>query len=327
MAGHDGLAQVLRSEWTKFWTVRAWVASLVLAAVLTAGVTLALANASGSNGALPDVVTWPGGVAVNNSFYFMHRTLAGNGDITVRVTSLADGAFPGLGEGTLAAQPWAKAGIILEDGTRAGSEYAAVMAAPGHGVRMQYDFSHDTAGLPGAVSVSSPRWLRLVRSGDTVTGYDSADGSHWTMIGSATLAGLGSSVQAGLFAASPWVSQNGTHAARAGSALARRPGTLQHRHRQRVHDLAQSRGKARRQHLRQARPRSVRQRQPPRSRRDQVPRVVAPSVMDWVLDARSRRLNAVPRWQRRWRPADAGGGPSGRAGRPAPAGRVLATRR
>lgn len=209
MAGHDGFAQLLRSEWVKFWTVRAWVVSLVLAAVLTAGVTLALANASGSNGALPDVVTGPGGVAVNDSFYFMHRTLAGNGDITVRVTSLADGAFPGLGEGTLATQPWAKAGIILKDGTQAGSAYAAVMATPGHGVRMQYDFTHDTAGLPGAVSVSSPRWLRLVRSGDTVTGYDSADGSHWTMIGSGTLAGPGSSVQAGLFVASPWVSQNG----------------------------------------------------------------------------------------------------------------------
>jgi len=207
--GRDGFTQLLRAEWTKFWTVRGWALSLVLAAVLTAGVTLALANASGSNGALPDVVTGSGGVAVNDSFYFVHRSLAGNGGITVRVMSLDDAAFPGLGEGTIAAQPWAKAGIIIKDGTQAGSAYAAVMATPGHGVRMQYDFTHDTAGLPGAVSASSLRWLRLVRSGDTVTGYDSADGSHWTTIGSATLAGFGSSVQAGLFAASPWVSQNG----------------------------------------------------------------------------------------------------------------------
>jgi ABC-2 family transporter protein len=210
MAGHDGFAQLLRSEWTKFWTVRNWVVSLVLAAVLTAGVTLALASAGGPNG-LPAVATGPGGVAVNDSFYFVHRSLAGNGGITVRVTSLDDGAFPGLGAGAIAAQPWAKAGIIIKDGTRAGSAYAAVMATPGHGVRMQYDFTRDTAGLPGAVSVSSPRWLRLVRSGDTVTGYDSADGSRWSMIGSATLAGLASSVQAGLFVASPWVPQNGDY--------------------------------------------------------------------------------------------------------------------
>jgi ABC-type transport system involved in multi-copper enzyme maturation permease subunit len=211
MAGRDGFAQLLRSEWVKFWTVRGWVVSVVLAAALAAGIPLALGGAGGSGGLGIAVATGPGGVAVNDSFYFVHRSLAGSGTITVRVTSLADGAFlPGHGEGAIGVQPWARAGIIISGGTRAGSAYAAVMVTPGHGVRMQYDFTHDTAGLPGAVSVSSPRWLRLVRSGDTVTGYDSADGSHWTVIGSATLAGLGSSAQGGLFAASPWVGQNGT---------------------------------------------------------------------------------------------------------------------
>jgi len=146
---------------------------------------------------------------VNDNFYFVHRSLAGNGAITVRVTSLTDGAFPNQGAGSVAAQPWAKAGIMLKDGTQAGSAYAAVLATPGHGVRMQYDFTHDTPGLPGAVSSSSPRWLRLVRSGDTITGYDSADGSHWATIGTATLAGLPSSVQAGLFVASPQALRGG----------------------------------------------------------------------------------------------------------------------
>lgn len=208
IAGRDGFAQLLRAEWTKFWTVRSWVVSLVLAAALAAGIPLALGG-SAETGGLQKVATGPGGVAVNDSFYFVHRSLAGNGAITVRVTSLADGGLRGLRQGAVAAQPWAKAGIIIASGARAGSAYAAVMVTPGHGVRMQYDFTHDIAGLPGAVSVSSPRWLRLVRSGGTVTGYDSADGSHWTVIGSATLAGLGSTVQAGLFAASPWVSRSG----------------------------------------------------------------------------------------------------------------------
>ncbi len=210
MAGRDGFAQLLRAEWTKFWTVRAWIAGLALAATATAGVALALGNA-GNSGGLPTVATGPGDIAVNDNFFFLHRSLAGDGSITVRVTSLTDGAVPRQGEGSIAPQPWAKAGIILSSGTRAGSAYAAVMATPGHGVRMQYDFTHDTAGLPGAVSVSSPRWLRLVRSGGAVTGYDSADGSHWSVIGSAPLAGLGSSVQAGLFVASPqaYQSRNG----------------------------------------------------------------------------------------------------------------------
>jgi hypothetical protein len=207
MAGRDGFAQLLRAEWTKFWTVRAWVVSLALAAVLIVGIALALGNA-GNSGGLPAVATGPSGIAVNDNFFFMHRSLAGDGSITVRVTSLTDGAAPGQGELRIAPQPWAKAGIILSGGTRAGSVYAAVMATPGHGVRMQYDFTHDIAGLPGAVSASSPRWLRLARSGDTVTGYDSADGSHWSVIGSATLAGLPSNAAAGLFVASPQAYQS-----------------------------------------------------------------------------------------------------------------------
>ena len=78
-----------------------------------------------------------------------------------------------------------------------------MMVTADHGVRMQDDYTNDTAGQPGAVSPASPRWLRLTRSGDTITGYDSADGAHWTQVGTVRLAGLPSTVQAGLFAASP----------------------------------------------------------------------------------------------------------------------------
>src|SRR5215472_1250113 len=68
---------------------------------------------------------------------------------------------------------------------------------------MQWNYTGDAAGLGGAVSAASPRWLRLTRTGDTLTGYDSADGTAWTRVGSVTLTGLPSTVPAGLFAASP----------------------------------------------------------------------------------------------------------------------------
>jgi ABC-type transport system involved in multi-copper enzyme maturation permease subunit len=77
------------------------------------------------------------------------------------------------------------------------------MVTGNHGVRMQADYTGDTAGQPGPVSAASPRWLRLTRSGGTITGYDSADGMHWTQVGSARLAGLPTTVQAGLFTTSP----------------------------------------------------------------------------------------------------------------------------
>src|SRR6202012_2829012 len=87
--------------------------------------------------------------------------------------------------------------------TKQGSAYAAIMATGGHGVRLQYDYVHERAGLPGAVSGSSPRWLRLTRSGQTVTGYDSANGTSWAEIGTMRLTGLPATVNVGLFVTSP----------------------------------------------------------------------------------------------------------------------------
>jgi len=77
------------------------------------------------------------------------------------------------------------------------------MVTGAHGVRMQWNYTGDTPGLGGTVKAADPRWLRLTRSGDVITGYDSADGTHWTQVGSVTLAGLPRVAQAGLFGASP----------------------------------------------------------------------------------------------------------------------------
>lgn len=156
--------------------------------------------------ACPAVPVGPGGEAVNDRFFFVHRSLTGDGSITVRLTSLTgiitypppnhDAIVPGV-------VPWAKAGVIIKDGTRPGSAYAAVVLTGRHGVRMQHDFTEDTAGRPGGVSAASPRWLRLTRSGDTLTGDESSDGTHWTRVGTAHPAGLPSTVQLGLLVTSP----------------------------------------------------------------------------------------------------------------------------
>jgi len=219
-----GFARVLRAEWTKFRTVRGWVIGMVvavLAMVLVGLFAAGSANIACGGGpgrpvktgpaCLPYIPAGPGGEAVTDSFYFVHQPLAGSGTITARVTSLTGlhtsgnapaGGDPlaGMHKGVV---PWAKAGIIIKGSTRPGTAYAAMMVTGGHGVRMQYDYTHDIAGLPGQVSAASPRWLRLTRSGDTVTGYDSADGSHWTRVGTVTMGGLPSTVQAGPFTTSP----------------------------------------------------------------------------------------------------------------------------
>jgi hypothetical protein len=224
-AGHDGFAQVLRAEWTKFRTMRAWFVAMVAAATATALAPIALASIATSNDPMTcvhgtcqvessDVATGPDGEAVTDSFYFVHQPLAGNGSLTAAISSLhgtgplayLPGSVPKhhlAGLPQPATQPWAKAGILIKAGTRPGSPYAAIMLTAGHGVRMQYDFTHDIAGPTAVASATSPRWLRLARSGDTLTGYSSADGRHWSTVATVRLTGLPATVQAGLFVASP----------------------------------------------------------------------------------------------------------------------------
>ncbi|RCG31567.1 hypothetical protein DQ384_08315 [Sphaerisporangium album] len=207
-------AALVRREWANLRSRRRMIA-LTAVPVVTILLGLLLALGLGgrsvcSEGSVevpcPTDPAGPDGEAVRDSFYFVHRPMGKNGSITVRMTSMNgiitypppdhDEIVPGL-------VPWAKAGVIIKDGTAQGSSYAALMVTGAHGVRMQHDFTHDTAGRPGGVSAGAPRWLRLTRSGDTITGQESADGTRWTRVGVVRLAGLPETVRVGLFAASP----------------------------------------------------------------------------------------------------------------------------
>ena len=206
----DSFAGTLRAEWTKFRTVRGWVIGMIVAALVT--VLIGLLSAAGSmssctNGG-PCHFRVPGGSrrrGGDRQLLLRAPAAAGHGSITARVTSLtgllptatggrvragqgpASGMHPGL-------EPWSKGGLIIKASTAQGSAYAAIMVTGGHGVRMQYDYTQDIAGPPGRPTAASPRWLRLTRAGDTITGYASADGTHWTQVGTATLPGLPATV-------------------------------------------------------------------------------------------------------------------------------------
>jgi hypothetical protein len=211
-AENEGFAQLLRVEWTKFRTSRGWVIGVVIAALVIVSLGLLFAAAcqtsiEGPNGRIhPSVPLGPDGEAVIDRFYFMHRPLTGNGSITARVTSLTGILTyppPSHDQIVSGVVPWAKAGVLIKESTKQGSAYAAVMLTGGHGVRMQCNFIEDMGGRSGEVSAQFPRWLRLTRSGDTLTGYESSDGTQWTEIGTAHLAGLPATAEAGLFVTSP----------------------------------------------------------------------------------------------------------------------------
>ncbi|MFJ2827183.1 ABC transporter permease subunit [Streptomyces sp. NPDC087263] len=189
----EGFGRLLRAEWSKFWTVRVWVLVLVVAAAVTVLISqLAASGSSVGSGGAP-VTLAPDGAQVTDSFRFVHQPLTGDGSVTVRVSDLK-------GLGGRDPEPWAKAGIIIKQSTEVGSQYTALMVTPDHGVRMQWNFTQDKAGSGAS---GDPRWLRLTRTGTQLTGYESADGSDWTKVGSVTLPDLAGTTQAGLFVATP----------------------------------------------------------------------------------------------------------------------------
>ena len=165
--GRDGFAQALRAELTKFRTVRGWIIGALVGILAMAGVGL-LASGGGqrscqgvgaqgqqSGGNCNSAISFtlgPNGEPVSDSFYFVRQPLAGDGSITVRVTSLT-GLLPsatgsGPSDNIPGVEAWAKAGLIIKENLTQGSAYAAIMVAADHGVRLQWNYTGDTAGLP-----------------------------------------------------------------------------------------------------------------------------------------------------------------------------------
>jgi regulation of enolase protein 1 (concanavalin A-like superfamily) len=188
LVGRDDFGRQIRAEWTKLRSVRRWVFALAGAGVLTVILSLLAASGSGTDANLyPNFVTGPNGDPVADEFEFVHQRVSGDVTITARVVTQAD------------SHEKATAGLMIKDGVRSGSRYAALALTPGNGVRLQADFTTDRYTGPGAAGT----WLRLTRTGRTVTGHWSADGRNWHSAKLPTKASLPKSVDVGLFVSSP----------------------------------------------------------------------------------------------------------------------------
>ena len=75
--GRDRFADLVRAEWIKFRTVRGWIIATVAALLLTLllGLFTAINSQQGCQGGPCHFVipTGPGGEAVTDAFYFVHR--------------------------------------------------------------------------------------------------------------------------------------------------------------------------------------------------------------------------------------------------------------
>ena len=208
MTARESFPGLLLAEWTKLRSVSRWVITLLGAAALTVGLSYLAASGNRQDPRIQRFyASSPSGQPVSDTFYFVHQPVTGDMTLTVRVASLTLAPSPTGSSSddqlTLVDDPSPfappAAGIMIKDGTRLGSSYAAVMLTATRGVRMQWDFDADRAGSAS----TGARWLRLVRSGDMITGYESADGADWQQIATATPSSLPSTVEVGFYVSSP----------------------------------------------------------------------------------------------------------------------------
>ena len=126
-----------------------------------------------------------GGAGVTGSadqFTFVSQRLAGDGVVTVRVASL-----------TLST---AEAGVMMRESLTSGSRHVSLLS--GGAIRFK---RRTTAGGSTTTTTrtkpSGAIWLRLERTGTTITASTSTDGTQWTIVGTQTLS-LPSNVYVGI---------------------------------------------------------------------------------------------------------------------------------
>jgi regulation of enolase protein 1 (concanavalin A-like superfamily) len=130
-----------------------------------------------------------GGTA--DRFNFASESVSGNTTMTAELTSFNGRNYSAF------------AGLMLRDSTAAGDLFVDMGYTPQWGAWMQWRTSvNGSAGNTNvltapAPSSTHPLWLKLVRNGNTVSGYESANGVSWTTVGSTTVA-LNTSALAGL---------------------------------------------------------------------------------------------------------------------------------
>jgi hypothetical protein len=126
----------------------------------------------------------------SDSFRFVYRALDGDGEIVARVAGL---------QVTGETNPIMKAGLMLRSSLAANAAYSFVFITPRALVAAEgrSDAGENATRAATVYDRFIPQWLKLVRSGTTVTAYTSADRAFWIQVSTQTLA-AGTSVYAGL---------------------------------------------------------------------------------------------------------------------------------
>lgn len=108
---------------------------------------------------------------VSDAFHFVYQRVQGDADIIARVYSIAE------------SHEWSKAGVMMRNSLDASSRHAMMIVSGNSGAAFQYRVN-DGGQSDGQTSanIKAPHWVRLVRKGDSFSGYESSNGTTWTRV-------------------------------------------------------------------------------------------------------------------------------------------------
>jgi aryl-phospho-beta-D-glucosidase BglC (GH1 family) len=110
-----------------------------------------------------------------DSFQYAYRAVLGDCTIIARVASVQN------------SDPWAKAGLTVRETLQFDSANAVAALSAQNGTLLSYRTATSGSSSSVGSTGSAPCWLKLVRSGNTFTGYQASNTNNWSQIGSATI--------------------------------------------------------------------------------------------------------------------------------------------
>jgi hypothetical protein len=126
-----------------------------------------------------------------DSFRFVYQTLSGDGEIKLQITSAQNTGTGG------------RIGVMIRESLTSKSKYAFMGVSPGCTFRWQR--RSGTGGSTSSTtsgSVTLPNaWVRLVRTGNALSGYKSTDGVTWKQVTSSSIT-MAANIYVGLAVAS-----------------------------------------------------------------------------------------------------------------------------
>ncbi|MDB6027165.1 MAG: hypothetical protein JWM68_3388 [Verrucomicrobiales bacterium] len=121
-----------------------------------------------------------------DAFQYVYQPLSGDGEITARIVSVQN------------SDPWAKVGVMIRESLAANSKHAFTLLSAGNGLAFQRRTgTGSTSDSTTGPSVGAPYWVRLNRTGSSLTSYTSSNGINWSILGSASIP-MSNAVQIGL---------------------------------------------------------------------------------------------------------------------------------